>query len=255
MKMKFKILLAFGFFFLLIAPSVYAISSSFLSNAQKWYNSECTRRPDRVRGKEAVLCYSFDKLKELQQNNDTQELKIAELEERIETLEVLNPSLSKRVFLTSTSYNGNLGGLSGADAKCQERADAASLGGNWKAWLSDASTSASGRISHSLGQYKLIDGSVVANNWNDLTDGSLQVPINKTELNTTPNFGSCVWTSTNPDGSRIPPSSNLTGCSNYTQADTNYSWCGHNSSSVVNDWTKWSTDQCNQTHPIYCFEQ
>jgi cysteine-rich repeat protein len=43
----------------------------------------------------------------------------------------------RTVFVTSKVYNGNLMGLSGADAKCQERADTAMLGGQFKAWLSD----------------------------------------------------------------------------------------------------------------------
>src|SRR5207248_2675590 len=45
--------------------------------------------------------------------------------------------VNKRVFVTSVMYDGNLGGLAGADAKCQARATAASLSGTYKAWLSD----------------------------------------------------------------------------------------------------------------------
>src|SRR5262245_3061033 len=42
----------------------------------------------------------------------------------------------RRVFVTSAIYPGNIGGLMGADAKCQTSADAAMLGGSWRAWLS-----------------------------------------------------------------------------------------------------------------------
>ena len=56
--------------------------------------------------------------------------------------------LTKRVFVTSVAYNGNLGQLSGADAKCQAHADAASLGGAWKALISGSSTSAKQRIEY-----------------------------------------------------------------------------------------------------------
>src|SRR3989344_6490978 len=49
---------------------------------------------------------------------------------------------SKRAFVTSATYHGNLGGLAGGDAECQSLANAASLGGIWKAWLSDSSTNA-----------------------------------------------------------------------------------------------------------------
>src|SRR5215212_6677746 len=41
------------------------------------------------------------------------------------------------VFLSSITYDGNLGGLSGADAKCQGLAAVAGLPGIYKAWLSD----------------------------------------------------------------------------------------------------------------------
>src|SRR3989344_7858176 len=47
---------------------------------------------------------------------------------------------TKYVFLTSTIYDGNLGGISGADAKCQARANTFNLGGTWKAWISDSNT-------------------------------------------------------------------------------------------------------------------
>ena len=46
-----------------------------------------------------------------------------------------NSGQVKRAFVTSTNYNGNLGGLAGANAKCQERATAAGLTGQWKALI------------------------------------------------------------------------------------------------------------------------
>jgi hypothetical protein len=66
----------------------------------------------------------------------------------------------KRVFVTSTGYPGNLGGLAGADAKCQERATAAGLGGTFKAWLSAAGTgnSAAERLTHATVPYVRVDG-------------------------------------------------------------------------------------------------
>src|SRR5690242_15690863 len=46
------------------------------------------------------------------------------------------PLQSRRVFVTSKTYQGTLGGLAGADMECQKLADAANLGGTWMAWLS-----------------------------------------------------------------------------------------------------------------------
>ena len=51
-----------------------------------------------------------------------------------------------KVFNSSTSYNGNLGGLTGADAKCQSRAAAAGLTGTYKAWLSSTTINAKDRL-------------------------------------------------------------------------------------------------------------
>lgn len=40
-------------------------------------------------------------------------------------------------FVTSTTYDGNLGGAAGADAKCQARATAAGLAGSYSAWIAE----------------------------------------------------------------------------------------------------------------------
>lgn len=94
----------------------------------------------------------------------------------------INP-LIKRVFITSTRYtSGNLGGLAGGDNICQTRANTAALGGTWKAWLSDNTTSVASRFIQSSAGYKRIDGITVASSWADLTDGTLQNPIDKDEF-------------------------------------------------------------------------
>lgn len=43
----------------------------------------------------------------------------------------------KRVFITETSFTGNLEGLEGADRKCQQEAEKIGLKGSWKAFLGD----------------------------------------------------------------------------------------------------------------------
>src|SRR5215211_4295256 len=99
-----------------------------------------------------------------------------------------------RVFLSSIRYDGNLGGLNGADAKCQDLANAAGLPGSYKAWLSDSTSSPSSRFVPSTGPYRLVTGTTIAANWTDLTDGPLLAPITVTE--TGGGFGSSerVWT-------------------------------------------------------------
>ena len=43
----------------------------------------------------------------------------------------------KIVFVTSESFTGNLGGVSGADAHCNRLAKGANLGGQYLAWIAD----------------------------------------------------------------------------------------------------------------------
>jgi len=50
------------------------------------------------------------------------------------------------VFVTRSEYDANMGGLAGADQRCQSSAAAAGLGGTYRAWLSDSATDAKDRI-------------------------------------------------------------------------------------------------------------
>lgn len=66
----------------------------------------------------------------------------------------------RRIFLTSTVYGGDLGGLAGADAICQARADAANLGGTWRAILSTRQVDARDHVDGSLPRVN-VDGTPV----------------------------------------------------------------------------------------------
>ena len=162
------------------------------------------------------------------------------------------PIPAKKVFITSTTYNGNLGGLSGADAKCQARATAADLGGNWKAWLSDNTTSASSRLTHSTLPYKLINGSTIANNWSDLIDGTLQNPINITE---TGSFqGNYVYSGTNSNGEIMNPGTSK--CADWTVSNVanGPGLLGHSGYTDYR-WSWGTSYSCANQYPLYCIEQ
>jgi hypothetical protein len=90
----------------------------------------------------------------------------------------------KVVFVTSTTTTGNTGGLTGADAICQQRANVAGLTGTFKAWLSGGGVAAKNRITQSPLPYALTNGTKVADNYADLIDGTLDAPISVTELGT-----------------------------------------------------------------------
>lgn len=166
------------------------------------------------------------------------------------------PTPSKRVFVTSTNYNGNLGGLSGADQKCQDRANAANLGGTWKAWLSDSSISAASRLSHSDRAYKLITGILVALNWTDLTDGTIQNPITVTENGNT--LYPAVWTASRADGTSyaLPTNKYSQSCSDWVSIDSrDQARIGAAGTYKDVRWTDYATIQCTSKLSLYCLEQ
>jgi len=158
-----------------------------------------------------------------------------------------------RVFLSSTRYEGNLGGLSGADAKCQGLAAAAGLPGTYKAWLSDPTSSPISRFVPSSGPYRLVNGTTIATNFTDLTDGILLAPISVTE--TGGGFGNTdrVWTQTKIDG---------TGgglfnlhCSNWsTSADDALGDCAK-ATRTDSTWTHYGGCICSSLLHLYCFQQ
>lgn len=77
---------------------------------------------------------------------------------------------STRVFVTSQGFNGNLGGLTGADEKCQAAADGAALGGKFAAWLGDSKIDAQARLVHSTSPYRLLNGQMIGKDWQELTE-------------------------------------------------------------------------------------
>lgn len=91
----------------------------------------------------------------------------------------------KMIFQSSAGYTGNLGGLSGADQKCQALATATNnpnLSGTYKALLSDSNSSLQNRLTHSTVPYYAFNGWTgkfykIASDWNGLfnTDGSYMV--------------------------------------------------------------------------------
>ena len=106
----------------------------------------------------------------------------------------------KRVFVTSDTSNGILGGLAGADKRCTDAAGRAKLdGGPWVAWVSVSGKNAIDRITHE-GEYRLLDGRVVVSNKKQLASGTLTSPIDLFETGTVASGTLRVWTGTFPDG-------------------------------------------------------
>jgi cysteine-rich repeat protein len=162
------------------------------------------------------------------------------------------------VFATSTLHTGNLGGLAGADAICNARAQAAGLPGTYMAWLSTGQGSPSTRFVKSTVPYQLVNGHVVANSWNDLVDGSLINAIARTELNTfSPNTDATCETSvrmartgTTSAGTQGP---NI--CNHFTSANVNFLGTIGRSTSQTGTYSNCQPQSCATPLPIYCFQQ
>jgi len=155
-----------------------------------------------------------------------------------------------RVFVTENVLGGSIGGLAGADEACQLFAEASNLRGTYKAWLSDSTASPKTRFVHSTGPYKLLDGTQIAGNWTQLTDGSLRAPITITETGGTVTGSEFVWTNTNVDGTAGTAGDH---CGNWSTATGSglRGTVGHKDS----NWTQSGTGACNTGQHLYCFQQ
>jgi hypothetical protein len=163
------------------------------------------------------------------------------------------------VFLSSTLHDGNLGGLSGADTTCQGLADAAGLPGTYKAWLSDGINSISqgprspsSRFVRSSGPYQLVNGTTIAANWADLTDGALLAAIGVTEVGGDLGSTENTWTQTNRNGRSVFPDES---CKNFTSAATNTLGFVGSAAQVGQRWTEHDFTSCNESAHLYCFQQ
>ncbi len=161
----------------------------------------------------------------------------------------------KTVFVTSATFNGNLGGLTGADDKCQaESDDPASIvpSGTYLAWLSDGTHSPDTRFTKSSHPYILPDGTKIAEDFTDLTSGSIlhAIDIDPTgELVGLQEF----WTGTNPDGTTVQ---HFVTCYGWT-GDTSPGSHGMVGSTVQTStlWSARSPSRCGSSFRLACFQQ
>ena len=179
---------------------------------------------------------------------------------------------SMTVFVTGATFTGNLGGLAGADAKCQAAADAVPglAGRTFKAWLSSSTVSAADRLTHATVPYKLSDGTTVADNWADLVDGSLDAPISRTETGAQVSTTRKAWTGTKVDSTMNYPNSAVHHCGDWTYGGggspnggsyagytdrTTCLWTHGNPANPAECGGTASTLPCSNGFSLYCFEQ
>jgi hypothetical protein len=168
----------------------------------------------------------------------------------------------RRVFVSSQTFiGGTLGGLAAADAACQQLAGAAGLQGTYLAWLSDDTGSPASRFPRDVGPYLLVDNLIIANNWQELTSGTLRSPIEETEFGASPPTtpSGCpgapvsVWSDTASDGTLADP---LASCDDWSNSVGETVILGGGDGSL---WSQTCRLQglgaCGASARLYCFEQ
>ncbi len=178
----------------------------------------------------------------------------------------------RTVFITSGVFDGNLGGIAGANAKCQAAADSAGSvvpAGTYHAWLStDAGGSPNTNFTQSTAGYIRPDGVFVADDYADLTDGDIQATIKITELGGENEVNRVAWTSTDEFGDQkdIPPPAAGLDCS-FTQNCFGYTdnrrgrngFCGSvgrsQGAGTGAGWSAVGGFGCIAGLSLYCFQQ
>jgi hypothetical protein len=170
--------------------------------------------------------------------------------------EMFLPALTRHApniaFVTSVAYDGNLGGLAGADQKCQSLATAAGLPENtYKAWLSTSSANAIDRLGSARGWVR-VDGKPFADTQADIVAGKIFHPLrvdeNGVNVNDVQNL--FVWTGTQPDGT---VSSSGRTCDDWTRSDNAAGGNLGSCDGVTAVFTQSTWASCNATRRLYCF--
>jgi len=164
----------------------------------------------------------------------------------------------KTVFITSLEYTGDLGGILGANQKCQQLASAAELKGSYKAWVSTAESDPSRTFSRSAVPYIRTDGVKIAANWQGLP--TLQFTINHDE-NGALVENTLAWTSTTESGLTYyqPSGEPLNNCANWTSGSKEAEGLAGLTSPWSTEgkiyWSNTGPSPCSFHRRLFCFEQ
>ncbi|HEX2613007.1 MAG TPA: hypothetical protein VHO02_05405 [Fibrobacteria bacterium] len=158
---------------------------------------------------------------------------------------------AKRIFASAQQVTGNLKGLSGADSLCGAWAQAAALGGSWKAFLSTSGVNAKDRINDVGPWYNVNQTTLLFNNKTGFTVGA-QSAI-RTEYGGSASGN--AWTGTKANGT-----ADMVNCSNWTQGGGSAYASVGSPSITLDDGPGWmakggNAPACSTPARVYCIEQ
>jgi hypothetical protein len=163
----------------------------------------------------------------------------------------VNGDCERVAFVTASVYVPMTGftSVADADAVCTKIALSKGRARPFKAWLSDATTSPTLRFVHGKSSYRSMTGALIANDFTDLTSGTLRNPIEVDENGTVAASGP-AWTSTTAMGALV----GATHCSGWTTS-AGFGIVG-DVAAKTGDWSYTGTPlACTEAAHLYCFEQ
>ena len=157
------------------------------------------------------------------------------------------------VFVTSETYTGLIGGISGADYQCNKVAMEGGLpnAGAFKAWISDGVKSPSGWVDPPPGPFLLLDGTPIAESWADLLDGELMAPIYIQEDGALIGNYKFAWTGTSAEGLPLLAQH----CEIWTNDKKGVFGAWGDLASKMGGWTNKISGECQTKARLICIEQ
>lgn len=162
-------------------------------------------------------------------------------------------SESVLVFVTSKRYDGNFGGVEGANKICQKHAETAGLSGEYKAWISTSpEQSPAHTFKKSTRPYVLSNNTAIAKNWDDFVSGQHLAAIDHDENGTIVGYTTRIWTSTTQQGKDLGKEN----CNGWQSNNiNNFGWVGIVSRFWTPEWSVEMSTACDEGRNLYCIQQ
>lgn len=156
------------------------------------------------------------------------------------------PAVPKIIlWVTAGKWDGNLGGVAGANAKCAADPNRPAGYAHVQAVISDSTHHARDSVTggaKALPVYRRDGSTLIDTSWVALWDGQLGAPVDPSQSLPV------AWTGTNPDGQ-----AGLYNCVNWTDSAVFFQLgVAGNTADTTDDWVKWTYVPCHIMQPLYC---